>query len=448
MRGARGRRPNLFSKRPSCMFAVARRRLRHRALAALLFSASGAAFAGGPDKAILDLTQAQQPAFIETLRDLVSIESGSGDREGLDRISDYIAERLRRLGGKVDFIEAPAKVDADVALPAKFGRMVQAIFEGSGSKSILLIAHMDTVYLRGMLDKQPFRIDGNRAYGLGISDDKAGVAVILHTLEVLKASNFREYGKITVLINGDEEIGSPASRATLQKLGAAHDLTMSHEGTAINNEALGLATAGLAAVNLSVTGRASHAGSAPERGRNAVMELAHQILQMRDFSDPARGIKMNWTMISGGTNRNVIPAEASAKADVRVRDVGDYDALERKLRATIKNQLIPDTQVSLSFAPGRPPLVPSAAAKSVANYATTIYAELGKTLKVSTAVGGGGTDAAYAALKTSNPVIERFGMPGYGAHSDAEEYVLIDAIPARLYLTTRLIIDFSKKLVN
>ena len=332
--------------------------------------------------------------------------------------------------------------------PAKIGRMVKASFQGSGTKSILLIAHMDTVYLKGMLAKQPFRIDGNRAYGLGIGDDKAGVAMILHTLAILKAMNFSGYGKLTVLINGDEEISSPASRTTFARLGAEHDLTMSHEGSPAAADQLSLATAGIAAVTLKVTGRASHAGSAPEQGRNAIYELAHQVLQTRNFSDTATGVKMNWTMFSGGTNRNVIPADATAAADVRVERVADYDGLEQKVRATIKNQLIPDTKVEMQFERRRPPMASSPAGLMVANYAQKLYAETGRTLKVTSTVSGGGTDAAFASSMTRNAVIERFGLLSFGAHSNDAEYVLIDSIEPRLYLTTRLITDFSKGLVQ
>src|SRR5258708_36966476 len=113
----------------------------------------------------------------------------------------------------------------------KIGRMVLARFQGSGKKKILLIAHMDTVYLKGMLAKQPFRIDGERAYGLGISDDKQGVALIIHTVAILKAINFRDYGTLTVLINGDEEISSPCSRAMLTRLGPEHDAVFSREAS-------------------------------------------------------------------------------------------------------------------------------------------------------------------------------------------------------------------------
>jgi glutamate carboxypeptidase len=397
-----------------------------------------------PDAAVLQQAQNQKQALLTTLKDLVSIESGSGDREGLDRISQLIFDRLQALGGKVEFIEPGADTYRMHDTPAKPGRMVKAVFEGKGKSRILLIAHMDTVYLKGMLARQPFRVDGNRAYGLGIGDDKAGVAVILHTLAMLKALNFQDYGQITVLINGDEEISSPASRTVFARLGAENDLTMSHEGAPVDDDQLSLATAGIAAVTLKVTGRASHAGAAPERGLNAIYELSHQMLQTKDFSDPAHGLKMNWTMVSGGTNRNVIPAEATGAADVRVERVADYDGLEAKLRETIKKQLIPGTKVDLTFERRRPPLQPSAAALEVGRHAQAIYREIGKTIKVVDTVAGGGTDAAFAALDTKSPVLERFGLLGFGAHSNANEYVLVDSIEPRLYLTTRLIMDFSK----
>ncbi|MBK7655252.1 MAG: M20/M25/M40 family metallo-hydrolase [Betaproteobacteria bacterium] len=392
--------------------------------------------------------QVQKQPLLDTLKELVAIESGSGDREGLDRISQLVHDRLKALGGKVEFVEPGEDTYRMHDTPEKIGRMVRATFTGAGSKKIMLIGHMDTVYLKGMGAKQPFRIDGNKAYGLGISDDKSGVAVILHTVAALQALNYKDYGTLTVLVNGDEEISSPGSRALLTKLGAEHDLTMSFEGSPANSDQLSLATAGIAAVTLKVTGRASHAGGAPERGLNAIYELAHQMLQTKDFSDAKTGVKMNWTMANGGTNRNVIPAYATAAADVRVIRVADYDGLEKKVRETIKNQLIADTKVELTFERRRPPLEFKPSQLPVTKRAQLIYAEIDKTLGVVETVAGGGTDAAFAALNTPNPVIERFGLLGFGAHSNDNEYILIDSIEPRLYLATRLIMDFSRGLVQ
>lgn len=409
----------------------------------LVLTASLAAAA--PFEPVMSAVQKEKAPYLETLKSLVSIESGSGDREGLDKISGLIADKLKDLGGKVAFIEPGADTYRMFDTPAKPGRMVHAEFVGRGTKKILLIAHMDTVYLRGMLAAQPFRVDGNRAYGLGIADDKQGIAMILHTLAVLKANNFKDYGLVTVLINGDEEISSPASRTLLTKLGAEHDVTFSCEASLAASDRISLVTAGIGAVTLSVTGRASHAGGAPEQGRNALYELSHQILQMRDLSDPATGVKFNWTISQAGTNRNVIPATATAAADVRVLRVADFDGIEPKVAARITNKLIPDTKVEFNFERRRPPLQASPAGLALANYAKKLYLDdLGMALSFSAQAEGGGTDAAFAALKTQNAVLERFGARGFGAHSSDAEYILIDSIEPRMYLLAKLIMDVSQ----
>lgn len=394
------------------------------------------------------LAQQQQAPLLDTLKTLVDIETGSTNRAGLDKLSALLAERLKALGGEVQLIEPQA---ADVYrmedTPEQMGRMVQATFKGAGSKRILLIAHMDTVYPEGMIGQQPFRVDGDKAYGLGISDDKQGVATILHTVAMLQQLGMRDYGQLTVLINGDEEISSPASRKHLTAQGKAHDLVMSFEASRVDSDKLALATSGIASATLTVRGRASHAGGAPERGVNALYELSHQLLQLRDLSVPERGLKMNWTVSKAGVVRNMIPPGAQAWADVRLLKVSDLNELEQKVQARIQNKLLPESQVSVQFENRRPPLETSQAARQVAAHAQTIYRELGKTLVVDDQPEGGGTDAAFAALDTRAPVIERFGLQGFGAHTNNAEYVLLSSITPRLYLATRLISDFSKGLV-
>jgi glutamate carboxypeptidase len=349
------------------------------------------------------------------------------------------------LGGQVEFIEpAEATTYRMADTPEKIGRMVRATYRGNGSKKILLIAHMDTVYLRGMLEKQPFRIDGNRAYGLGIADDKQGVAMVVHLVALLKSLNFNEFGTLTVLVNSDEEISSPGSRAAITQAGAEHDVVMSFEASRTNDDKLSLATSGIASVEVKVEGRASHAGSAPERGVNALYELSHQVMQMRDLSQPDVGLKLNWTIAQAGTNRNVIPAHASAQADVRVLRVADYDRVEAAVRERARKQLLPEAKVAVNFERRRPPLEATQASRALGAHARTLYAEAGRQLNVDDQPEGGGTDAAFAALKTKAPVIERFGLPGFGAHSADSEYVLIDAIEPRLYLAARLVMDVSR----
>lgn len=424
-------------------FPIRLRRSAGVLLVALLPAVLGATSAGAqtPDAIRAQVARQRQP-LLDTLRDLVEIESGSSDYEGLTRLSESIAQRLRALGGAVEFVDPPADHPRFENTPARLGRMVQARFTGRGTRKILLLAHMDTVYARGALAQQPFRIDGDRAYGLGIEDDKQGVAVILHTLATLKALNVTSYGRITVLINADEEVSSAGSRAVITKLGAEHDVVFSCESGGESDEVT-LATAGIGAVQLRVKGRASHAGAAPEAGRNAVYELMHQVMRTRDLSDPATGVKMNWTLVQGGSARNVIPAEARATADVRVLRVEDYDRIERAVRERMRDRLIPDTEVSVVLERTRPPMPLREPSLRVAAQARAIYQELGRTLTVEEQPTGGGTDAAFAALQTQAPVIEGLGLLGAGGHTNDREYVTISSIEPRLYLLTRLISDLA-----
>jgi glutamate carboxypeptidase len=392
---------------------------------------------------LLTRVQGERQAYLDTLRDLVSIESGSADVDGLGRIADLIAGRLRALGADVEFVDTSVGMVRYENTPPRIGKAVVGRFKGTGSRRILLLSHMDTVYPRGMLAKQPFRVEGDRAYGLGIADDKHGVALVLHTVATLKALNFTDYGLLTVVVNGDEEVSSAGSRTLLTKLGSEHDLVLSFEGAGLE-DAIRLTTAGIAAVQLKTTGRASHAGGAPEQGRNAIYELAHQMLQTRDLSNAATGVKMNWTLANGGTARNVIPAEARATADVRVLRVADYDGIEKQVRDRIRKQLIPDVKVEMVFERTRPPLEASAAARAVAKIAQQIYKEMGQDLQVQDTNPGGGTDAAFAALSSRAAVLEGFGLRGYGAHSNESEYVEISSIAPRLYLATRLIMDAAQ----
>ena len=393
------------------------------------------------NESVLAQVRDQRAPLIDTMRELVSIESGSRDFDGLSRIAEVIADRLRALGGDVALVD-PADIYSMQDTPPQIGRTVVARFRGTGTRRILLLAHMDTVYLQGMLAEQPFRLQGNRAYGLGIADDKHGVALILHTVATLNALGFDDYGLITVLINADEEVSSPGSRSLITALGKEHDVVFSCEGG--GRDRVRLTTAGVGAFKLTVRGRASHAGAAPDEGLNALYELAHQIMQTRDLSEPATGLKMNWTLATAGNTRNVIPAEAQATADVRALSMADFDRIEADVQRRVRRQLVPGTQLDLVFERRRPPLEATDASRVLARHAQRVYRELGRELTVIESASGGGTDAAFAALETTAPVIEGMGLHSVGAHSNDAEYVNLDSIEPRLYLLTRLIIDVAQ----
>ncbi len=415
-------------------------------MASLALAFAAAVAQAAPVADVHALAQKEQQPLLDTLRDLVHIESGSKDIEGLNQIAERIASQLKQLGGTVDVLQTSDIYRLDDT-PEKVGPAVQAVFKGTGSKKIMLIAHMDTVYLKGMLKGQPFRIDGDRAYGLGISDDKQGIALIIHTVALLQKLNFKDYGTLTVLINGDEEISSPGWRSTITRVASEQDVVFSFEGGGTDGT-LRLATSGIGAAYLTVQGKASHAGAKPEDGVNALYELSHQLLQMKDLSKSDEGLKLNWTVSKAGTNRNVIPAEATAQADARALRVADFDGLEKSLQEKVKSKLLPASKVDVKFEVRRPPLEASDASRRVAGYGKVIYQELGMSLNVVEKATGGGTDAAFAALKTKGAVVEGMGLSGYGAHSNDAEYVQINTIVPRLYLATRMIMDISRDRVK
>lgn len=409
----------------------------------ILFAAFAQSTYAAAAEPVAALARQQRPLLLDTLKELVAIESGSSDIEGLDRIRGVITQRLVALGAKVDTIDPdpPAK---GFGVPERIGKLVRGTFTGTGTKKILLLAHMDTVYPRGMLAKQPFRIDGDKAWGLGIADDKHGIAVILHSIAMLNALKFRDYGTLTVLIDADEEITSVGSRNIIVRHGAEHDAVLSFEGTPLASDQVRLATSGTGIAILRVRGKASHAGSAPEAGVNALYEMAHQVLQLRDLSNEKTGLKLNWTVAKAGVVRNMIPPTAEATADIRVERVADLEGVEKALRERITRKLLPDSQVDLDFIIGRPPLQANDANRALAAHAAAVYAEIGKTLTVRERSTGGGTDASYAQLKSKAAVVEGFGLQGFGAHSTEAEYIAIPSIEPRLYLAARMIMDIAQ----
>ena len=413
-------------------------------------AAAGGALAGpvraAPVEPVRSLVGNEKPAVIETLRQLVAIESGSRDKEGLDRIAQLIRERLAALGGKVERVEPGADAVRLFDTPAQIGEAVVARFEGTGTRSLMLLAHMDTVYPRGTLAKRPFRIEGSRAYGPGVADEKGGVAVALHTVALLQKLGFRGYRKLTVVVNGDEELSTPGARGLITRLAAEHEFVFSCEPSPAPRDELALATNGIAAATIAVRGRAAHAGVNPEDGRNALLELAHQILATRGLGDASRGIKFNWTVAQAGTTRNVIPDSATASADVRVRHAADFDAVEKAFReAVAKDRLVPDTSLEPAFERRRPPLEATDRSRALARKAQAIYAELGRSLGLDESGKGAGTDAAFAALSGKPVVVESFGLLGFGYHSPEAEYVELDSIEPRLYLLARLVVESARE---
>ncbi len=375
---------------------------------------------------LLEQARAEQSAYLETVKKLVAVDTGTGQAKGLATVSQMLVERLQALG---------AEVSTSAATPSA-GDNIVGTLKGTGGKDFLLMVHYDTVFAEGTAAERPFRMDEQRAYGPGVADAKGGVAMILHALELLKAQRFDGYGTITVLFNPDEEMGSAGSKKIIAELARKHDYVFSYEPP--DRDAVTTATNGINAVMLEVKGKSSHAGSAPEDGRNAVLELAHQLVQLKDLGDPDKGTTVNWTMIAGGEKRNIIPNKATAEADMRYSDISETDRVLADAQKIIENRLIDDTRVELRIDKGRPPLAKNPASERLVATAQRLYGEIDQ--RIEPIAMRFGTDAGYAYVPGSDKpaVLETMGVVGAGLHAE-DEYIELSSIAPRLYLTTAMI---------
>ena len=403
----------------------------HAIALALLIACTQATAAEPAPKALLAQAENEQPAYLQTLKSLVSVDTGTGTEAGLTQVSAELVKRLKALGAEVQ--SHPAKPSV--------GDNIVGTFKGSGSKDFLLMVHYDTVFVPGTVAKRPFRVDGQRAYGPGVADAKGGVAMILHALKLLNDQQFKGYRTLTVLFNPDEEMGSAGSKQVIAELARKHDYVFSYEPP--DKDAVTVATNGINRLKLEVKGRASHAGSAPEEGRNALTELAHQLLQLKDLGDASKGTTVNWTLAKAGEKANIIPALATAEADMRYSDLGETERVQADAQRIVQKQLVAETQSSVVVEKGRPPLARNPASTRLAETAQKLYEEAG--YKVEPIAMRFGTDAGYAYVPGSEKpaVLETLGVVGAGLHGD-DEYIELGSIAPRLYLTVAMIRHLAK----
>lgn len=399
--------------------------------AALAFSfLSCTAFATDLAPQLLKKAEAEQKSYLATVKELVDIDTGTGQALGLKTVSAMLVERLKGLG---------AEVTTTPATPSA-GDNIVGTLKGTGSKNFLLMVHYDTVFGPGTAAKRPFKLDGERAYGPGVADAKGGVAMILHSLQLLQDQKFNDFGTLTVLFNPDEETGSAGSKKIIAELARQQDYVFSYEPP--DRDAVTVATNGINGVFLDVKGKSSHAGSAPEAGHNAAMELAHQMLQLKDLGDPAKGTTVNWTLIKAGEKRNIIPSSASAEADMRYADLSETDRVLADAQRIAAKKLIDGTEVTLRLEKGRPPLAKNPGSEQLAKAAQALYGKIGRNIEPIAMRFG--TDAGYAYMPGSAKpaVLETMGVVGAGLHAD-DEYIELSSIAPRLYLTVALITQLS-----
>ena len=400
----------------------------HGVVLASALLAGGSTWAQKPHQGALDAATQCKDEALKLLERMVNIDSGSGSTEGLDKVREMAVGELRKLGARIETFPASPHP----------GTNVVATLTGQGKKKILILAHMDTVFKEGTAMAKPFYVKDGRAYGPGVMDDKGGVVAGLYALKILQQIGFKDYGQITFLLDTNEEVGSAGTSALIERIAKLHDVALNLE-PGRPADGLVVERKGGATALIEVKGVASHAGVAPEAGRNAAMEVAHQVLQLSKTADPAKKTTVNFTVLTADGATNVIPAAASAKGDVRVTTPEEFDRVEKDMIRISQNKLIPETEVRVRLIRGLPPMPRSAASDKLVRMAEGIYAEIGKKLTIESS--GGAADASLVA-GVGVPVLDGFGIVGGGIHTP-EEYAEVESVVPRLYLLARMLMDLS-----
>lgn len=367
-------------------------------------------------RANLDARTAQ---MVEHVKQFVNIESPSNEPEMLQRSAEFLAKVMTEMLGKAPQIIASDK-----------GPHVH--WKGSDNTKVLIVGHHDTVFPKGTVAKRGFSIDGDIARGPGIFDMKAGIIQAIYGL-----SEIQEASSAEILITSDEEIGSYASRELIEARAKATGNVLVFEPSG-NGDALKIARKGVGTFVVDIAGRASHAGLEPEKGINALMELAAQVQAIAAIARPEIGTTVTPTIATAGTTENVVPAAAQITVDVRVNIVSEKARVETALAAL--QPTVAGATISVSGSINRPPMHESAATELYA-VAQSVASGIGITDLQGIAVGGGSDGNFTAAIGI--PTLDGLGACGGGAHADTE-YVNVSKMGERAALAAAI----TRALVN
>ncbi|HZW28867.1 MAG TPA: M20/M25/M40 family metallo-hydrolase, partial [Trueperaceae bacterium] len=307
--------------------------------------------------------QAARDAYVATLRELVELESPTSDKRAVDALGAHLEKVLAAKGWSVS--KHPREAVGDV---------LEATRGGAGGPSTLLLTHMDTVWPLGTLEVMPARDDGERFWGPGALDMKAGIAAAIHAVDLLDAKGLAPRGGVTLLVTSDEEVGSGASRALIEDLARRHDRVLVLE-PGRDDGALKVGRKGVGGYKVTFKGRSAHAGNDPASGASALRELAHFLLYVEDLADDVAGTTVNLTVARGGIASNVIAEEAVASVDLRVLKASEAERVDAAVRAYRPR----DVRVTVSIEGGlnRPPLEKTAANAALFEEAVAVGGALG-----------------------------------------------------------------------
>jgi glutamate carboxypeptidase len=379
---------------------------------------------------LIERMRGRLPRLLADIEELVTCESPSDDLVALARSTDLVADLGKsHLGVAPDRIDVGGRTHLRWQLGAFNPVVGGAVGRGDGPARLLLIGHHDTVWPLGSLTTHPFGVSDGVLRGPGCVDMKAGLVLALHALAELGVPD-----GVTLLVTADEELGSPTSRELVESeargCAAAFVLEAAGPGGALKIERKGISR-----YRVRAHGRAAHAGLEPEKGVNATVELAHQVLAIAALADPARGTTVTPTQVSAGTSGNTVPATGEVMVDVRVRDAAEQVRVDVAMQAL--RPVVPGARLEVLGGPNRPPMAASASASLFAR-AVTVAARAGLPAPVGVAVGGGSDGNFTAGVGT--PTLDGLGAVGGGAHAD-DEHVLVAALPERAALIAALIAD-------
>ncbi len=366
------------------------------------------------------------PQMIALLKRLVETESPSHDKAAVDRVGSMIADECRRLGAVVEIVENPVTGNQVVA-HFKPAPKADSVKQGT----VLLMHHMDTVYPLGTLAKMPFYEQDGKIFGPAVLDMKGGIAITLTVLAALQESG-QLARPVTALFTSDEEIGSFTSRALIEQLARQAALVLVFESGLLDGS-LKTWRKGMGFFTVKVKGRAAHAGGKHQDGRNAIEELAHQVIALQKLTDYAKGTTFNVGLIRGGTASNVVPAEAEAVVDFRVLAPEETERVYAAMQSL--TPVTPDTTIEVTGELNRPPMPFDAQMQATFARAQQIAAGIGMTLKAGGS--GGGSDGNFVA-PLGIPLLDGLGACGEGQHA-THEYILTESLPQRAQLVAELI---------
>jgi glutamate carboxypeptidase len=358
--------------------------------------------------------------FVVALERMVNVDCGSYTPEGVNEIADLCEARLSLRGWAVERI-AHEPADGE----RRLGDLVIGRLEAGGDGRLLLIGHTDTVFDPGTAAERPFRIEGGRALGPGVSDMKGGLLTGFFAVEVLQDAGFDGFGSITYVCNPDEEIGSPWSREFIRAEAARADAAFVLEGARENGDVVS-SRKGVSDFRIELVGRAAHAGVEPERGRSAILEAAHKTIALQALNGRWPGVTVNVGVVHGGTRTNVVAERCVLEVDVRSPEEPSFQEAEAAVEAIAREHKVPDVEVNVLGGGWHRPMEKKEGGAHLAELAIGVAADLGFELK--DAATGGASDANTTAA-AGVPTLDGLGPIGGDDHSPKEWLDLTSVVP-------------------